>query len=170
MIEAEYARLKALWDSGHPDREGIWRGYEDWILEECLELSGNVKTTVGSIAQLTEIALPESPCVKFEGGAQRSEFQPPYYLLEDCFLVDTSERMRKGELSHGRDNYKQGGPEFVLETYNHFMAHLLALREGDETDNHMQAICANAQILDWHWNHKRYNFALLQGTQPHHNA
>jgi hypothetical protein len=162
----EYARLKALWDSGHPDREGIWRGYEDHLLEESLELIAKKERemTVGSIA------FGPMEGVKFEGGAQRSERQPRYDLLEDCFLVDTAERMAKGEINHGRDNYKHGGPEFVLETYNHFMAHLLALREGDETDNHMQAICANAQILDWHWNHKRYNFALLQAAQPHHGA
>lgn len=113
---------------------------------------------------------PKLNGIKFEGGSQRSEFQPPYYLLEDCFLVATAERMRKGELAHGRDNYKEGGPEFVLETYNHMMAHLLSLREGDPTDNHVGAICANAQILCWHWSNKPENFALLQGTAPHHGA
>lgn len=129
-------------------------------------------TTVGHITQLTQLPYcPPTPIasngkmagVKFEGGAQRSEFQPPYYLLEDCFLMATANRMRKGELSHGRDNYKGGGPEFVLETYNHIMAHLLALREGDETDNHMEAICANAQILCYHYTHNPKNFARLHG-------
>jgi hypothetical protein len=110
------------------------------------------------------------PGVKFEGGAQRSEFQPPYYLLEDCFLMATANRMRKGEIDHGRDNYKEGGPEFVLETYNHTMAHLLAIREGDLTDNHIEALCANAQILCWHAVNKPENFRLLQGTAPHHGA
>lgn len=126
---------------------------------------------VAGIEQLThQNGNGRSNGVKFEGGAQRSEFQPPYYLLEDCFLVKTSERMRKGELSHGRDNYKSGGPEFVLETYNHMMAHLLALREGDETDDHIGAICANAQILCYHYVHNKEAFRLLQGKEPMHGA
>lgn len=35
-LVAEYARIRELWDSGHPDRKGIWAAYEDFLFEECL--------------------------------------------------------------------------------------------------------------------------------------
>jgi hypothetical protein len=43
---AEQADSRAYLDSDGPDRDGAWRGMEDWVMEECLiRLEGGGRDT-----------------------------------------------------------------------------------------------------------------------------
>lgn len=100
--------------------------------------------------------------LQLENGATRTERKPAYYHLERCVEELKCERMAHGEAKHGRSNYKGGGSQFVLESYDHFVDHLLRAKEEPENAReHISALLANAHILAWHWINKPENFNLL---------
>lgn len=107
------------------------------------------------------------PALVLEGGARRSEKKPPYYMLELEALAGTARRMEMGRLHHGRDNFKSGGPEYIVETYNHLFDHVLRFgtgvpdAEGDTVQDHLDAVGANYLILAWHLKHHPENFERL---------
>lgn len=183
VLKSELGRLKELWDSGHPDRKGIWMGYEDHILEECLERIDSVIPTtttapIGRIVQLTVPCLPTEPIkttgqyevVKFNGGASRSERKPDYSLVNKCAIEAIASRMTEGMIKHGRNNYRSGDADFVLETANHLLEHVMNFIAGDRSDNHLNAIGANFNILCWYRENRPETLAPFDDNQPAHGA
>lgn len=105
---------------------------------------------------------PEPPGYRLEGGARRSERKPAYYMVDIELLRAAGERMEKGRLVHGRANYRQGGPEFVVETFDHLVDHLWLWLAGDSEDDHLAAVVANVQILRWHEVNRPENLKRLR--------
>lgn len=174
-LPEEYGRIKALWDSGHPDRAGIWMSYEDHIFEECLtmldEKAGRIPV-VGTVnfGPLEERFKMPPNVVKFSGGASRSERKPDYSLVNQVAVEAIAERMTAGAVKHGRHNYRGGDTDFVLETANHLLDHVLQFIAGDTSDNHLNAIGANFNILAWYRANKPETFAVFDDSIPHHGA
>ena len=165
---AELATVHATLLAGHTDIHGLLLAYKDWSLEERLIMaeieSARMVREWGSKWPTAPPVAEEAP-LKLEGGAQRSERKPAFYHLCRAVLELLCERMLHGETKHGRDNYKSGGPEFVQESYDHLVDHVLRLREEPgNMREHMGAILANGHILAWHWLYKPENFKLLWGT------
>ena len=108
---------------------------------------------------------PTKSPATFEGGARRSEHKPSYYMVDRELLEFAGNRMEEGRVSHGRHNYRSGGPEFVKETFNHLIDHAFRFKEGDNAPEDLRAMAANIQILCWHFVNKPENFKMLWGTE-----
>jgi hypothetical protein len=87
------------------------------------------------------------PDAKFENGASRSHHAPHYELLPKAAIDRLVKRLEFGESIHGANNWKKGGPDFVLQTKRHLAEHFLNYMQGDTSDDHLGAILCNAAFL-----------------------
>lgn len=87
----------------------------------------------------------------FVSGAKSTEQKPRYDLLELCAIRRWAQRMAHGAASHGERNYQNGAgdAEFVQDRVNHMLEHAHKYASGDQSDDHLGAIMANAGMLIW---------------------
>lgn len=85
----------------------------------------------------------------FESGASSSEEQARLDLLPLEALIAWADRMGVGAKTHGDRNYEKGAndPVFIRDRHNHLLMHALKAAAGDESDDHLAAVMANAAIL-----------------------
>jgi hypothetical protein len=85
--------------------------------------------------------------LKLENGASRSHRAPRYELIPKAAVDRLIKRLELGAEIHGDNNWRGGGPAFVLESKRHLMEHLLHYLEGDTSDDHLGAVLCNAAFL-----------------------
>lgn len=85
----------------------------------------------------------------FTSGARSSEEAPRLDLIPLASLKRQADRMQMGAASHGERNYEKGAtdPVFIRDRKNHLVLHALSYLAGDESDDHLGAILANAGML-----------------------
>lgn len=103
--------------------------------------------------------------VRFEGGATRNSKRPMFELIPLEAKEAIARRMELGIESHGKDNYKSGGPELFAETARHLEWHLNMYLIGDQSDNHLDAVIANAAMLCWWESEGRHNWHNIVEAQ-----
>lgn len=86
---------------------------------------------------------------EFTSGARSSEAAPRLDLIPLASLLRQAARMAMGAASHGERNYEKGAsdPAFILDRKNHLALHVALYISGDESDDHLGAILANAGML-----------------------
>jgi len=85
----------------------------------------------------------------FASGAKSSEAAPRLDLVPLAALLRLAARMALGATSHGARNYERGvdDPAFIMDRRNHLVLHCVQYASGDQTDDHLGAILANAAML-----------------------
>lgn len=85
----------------------------------------------------------------FTSGAKSSEESPRLDLVPLASLLRQAARMALGAATHGERNYEKGAgdPVFIRDRKNHLVLHALRYLEGDQSDDHLGAILANAGML-----------------------
>lgn len=85
----------------------------------------------------------------FDSGARSSEEAPRLDLIPVASLIRQAARMAEGAQSHGERNFEKGArdPVFIRDRKNHLLAHALAYVNGQDDDDHLGAILANAGML-----------------------
>jgi hypothetical protein len=84
---------------------------------------------------------------KFENGASRSHHAPHYDLVPKAAIDRLTKRLELGANIHGANNWKKGGPEFILQCKRHLAEHLFNFLAGDQSDDNLGAILCNAAFL-----------------------
>jgi hypothetical protein len=87
-------------------------------------------------------------------GAKRSKRQPKYNHIPKVILDAMAHRFEVGAEKYGRDNWKNGGPDFYDDCENHLVGHLWNFleRTTDEEENpitNLEAVMWNAGALLW---------------------
>jgi hypothetical protein len=106
--------LRGLHEAGHPDRAGIWKGWADYLLEECLEIieqQGQKMPSVGSMVFNEGDALePLPPDVAEDIGghaneqgrhAMGPEHEAHLARVNAIFELANSAKYRRGQEAHG---------------------------------------------------------------------
>ena len=105
--------------------------------------------------------LPQSGTKKtFDTGAQRDgdEGRGMYHLIPPDALRALAKRFEDGARAYGDNNWQQGFPlGRLIDSINR---HLLALAEGDDSEDHAAAIMWNAAA--WIWTEKE----IKEGRLP----
>lgn len=85
----------------------------------------------------------------FTSGARSSEEAPRLDLIPLASLKRQADRMQMGAESHGERNYEKGAtdPVFIRDRKNHLAWHVAQYLAGNEDDDHLGAILANAGML-----------------------
>lgn len=98
--------------------------------------------------------------VTFQSGASRTERRPEYDYIPTVVWQALSARFAEGGRLHGRANYLKGlhDPEFHRQLFNHLIHHLLLWRDGDTSDQHLEASLWNIAVL--------CQFSSLGATHP----
>lgn len=102
-------------------------------------------------------------------GAKRSKKQKPWHLVPKAALDELNDRLALGAERYGENNWKKGDAEFIRETYNHLVDHVLSLGElGEMDDRQLSAIGANWAFLCWFKKYKREEFdKVFHSKQKH---
>lgn len=93
------------------------------------------------------MSIPKTNSAKFENGASRSHHAPRYELIPKAAIDRLTKRLELGAEIHGANNWKQGGPEFIMQCKRHLAEHLFNFLAGDESDDHLGAILCNAAFV-----------------------
>lgn len=100
----------------------------------------------------TQIPVPEVPIaakVVFPSGATVSHLAPRYELVPPEAIARMTHRLECGADVHGEDNLAKGlyDHAFLDERRRHLFQHALLYLHGDNSDDHLAAVLANAAIL-----------------------
>jgi hypothetical protein len=78
---------------------------------------------------------------KYEGGASRNKLNYRFDLIPPAGIERIAARFELGVKSHGENNWRKGGPDFVKASVNHMVAHVMDyLENGNDTDDNLGAI------------------------------
>lgn len=87
--------------------------------------------------------------LRLEGGATRTnDVLIRYDLIPPVVLDVLGTRFTVGMLSHGANNWKQGGVDFILSCFARYEHHKSKLVHGSEDDD-LGAMIWNVSVLAW---------------------
>ena len=102
---------------------------------------------IKALKDANALPITKTNSAKFENGASRSHHAPRYELIPKSAVDRLISRLEFGATIHGDNNWRLGGPEFILQCKRHMMEHMLNYLEGDTTDDHLAAVLCNAAFL-----------------------
>lgn len=96
----------------------------------------------------------------FEGGSTRSKKNERYDLIPIEIDEALAQRFGLGSETHGENNWKGGGADFIKGCLNHLRAHYVSLLTHGpfHSDDDIAAMTWNAGVLAWFRKHKPEEF------------
>ena len=102
------------------------------------------------MARHQHAGMAQSKKAKLENGATRTDDSDIHYNLIPQLIIDRlGARFTLGEYSHGADDWKKGGVEFILSCFSRFEGHKSRLLYSPSKDDDVAAMMWNICVLAW---------------------
>lgn len=103
---------------------------------------------LGSALQSAGYKVPLPPSgVTYSSGMKRSSRKPRFDLIYSAWLRGVARVMTEGGEKYGENNWKLGNEDAAIDAFNHLQDHMLMLKDGDITEEHLLNISCNAMFL-----------------------
>jgi hypothetical protein len=91
-----------------------------------------------------------SPMIEYKSGMKRSSRKPRFDLIDSDWLRGVAEVMTEGCDKYGANNWRKGDRDAAIDAVNHLQDHLLLLKDGDVTEQHIFNLSCNAMFISYY--------------------